>query len=111
VDFDVSLIERLFRAELLRVLLGKDLISQDIVDNLLSWRHSGFSVHGDVKAHDRDADPTCARPSPLNALRRPGLRFCHLIRPNTPFPCSGFLLAAAFAWFQAASISLKCSPS
>ncbi len=41
------------RAELLRTLLGKDLISQDIVDNLLSWRHSGFSVHGDVKAHDR----------------------------------------------------------
>ena len=51
--FDVSLIERLFRAELLRVLLGKDLICQDIVDNLLSWRHSGFSVHGGVKAHDR----------------------------------------------------------
>ena len=37
------------------MLLGKDLICQDIVDNLLSWRHSGFSVHGDVKAHDRDA--------------------------------------------------------
>ena len=54
-SFDVSLIERLFRAELLRVLLGKDLICQDIVDNLLSWRHSGFSVHGDVKAHDRDS--------------------------------------------------------
>ncbi len=53
--FDVSLIERLFRAELLRVLLGKELICQDIVDNLLSWRHSGFSVHGDVKAHDRDS--------------------------------------------------------
>ena len=51
--FDVSLIERIFRAELLRMLLGKDLICQDVVDNLLSWRHSGFSVHGDVKAHDR----------------------------------------------------------
>ena len=36
-------------------LLDEDLNSQDIVDNLLSWRHSGFSVHGDVKAHDRDS--------------------------------------------------------
>jgi len=53
--FDTSLIERIFRAELLRVLLGKGLICQGIVDNLLSWRHSGFSVHGDVKAADRDA--------------------------------------------------------
>jgi len=43
----------LFRAELLRILLGKGLISQDIVENLLSWRHSGFSVHGEAKAPDR----------------------------------------------------------
>ncbi len=53
--FDASLIERLFRAELLRILMGKGLISQDIVDNLLSWPHSGFSVHGDVRVPDRDA--------------------------------------------------------
>jgi len=26
-----------------------------VIDNLLSWRHSGFSVHGDVKVADRDA--------------------------------------------------------
>ena len=53
--FDTSLIERLFRAELLRLLVDKDLICQDIVDNLLSWHHSGFSVHGEVKAPDRDS--------------------------------------------------------
>ena len=53
--FDAGLIEQLFRAELLRVLMDKGLISQDIVDNLLSWRHSGFSVHGEVKAYDRDS--------------------------------------------------------
>jgi hypothetical protein len=45
----------MFRAEVLRLLRGKGLISQDIVDNLLSWRHSGFSVHGDVKVPDREA--------------------------------------------------------
>ena len=52
---DAGLIEQLFGAELLRVLMDKGLISQDIVDNLLSWRHSGFSVHGEVKAYDRDS--------------------------------------------------------
>jgi hypothetical protein len=44
---------RLFRAELLRLLLDRGLISQQIVDNLLSWRHSGFSVHADVCVTDR----------------------------------------------------------
>jgi hypothetical protein len=53
--FDTHLIEELFRAELLRVMVDKGLISQDVVDNLLSWRHSGFSVHGEVKVPDREA--------------------------------------------------------
>jgi hypothetical protein len=52
---DTSLIERLFRAEVLRLLMGKGLVSQEVVDNLLSWRHSGFSVHADVKVADRQA--------------------------------------------------------
>ena len=52
--FDTDLIERLFRAEVLRLLKGRGLISQDVVDNLLSWPHSGFSVHGDVRVPDRD---------------------------------------------------------
>jgi hypothetical protein len=53
--FDTQLIERLFRAEVLRLLRGRGLITQDVVDNLLSWRRTGFSVHGDVKVPDRDA--------------------------------------------------------
>jgi hypothetical protein len=52
---DTDLIERLFRAEVLRLLMAKGLICQDVVDNLLSWQHSGFSVHGDVKVADREA--------------------------------------------------------
>ena len=46
-------LERLFRAELLRLLLARGLISQEVVDNLLSWHHSGFSVHADVCVVDR----------------------------------------------------------
>nr|NIW37707.1 hypothetical protein [Gemmatimonadota bacterium] len=50
---DSRQLERLFRAELLRLLLGRGLISQEIIDNLLSWRHSGFSVHAEVTVADR----------------------------------------------------------
>jgi len=39
--FDTELIERLFRAEVLRLLMGKRLICQEVVDNLLSWRAPG----------------------------------------------------------------------
>ena len=46
-------VERLFRAEVLRMLLEKELITEAIVDNLLSWRHSGFSAHGAVRVEDR----------------------------------------------------------
>ena len=50
---DCRQLERLFRAELLRLLLNRNLISQDVVDNLLSWHHSGFSVHAEVCVTDR----------------------------------------------------------
>jgi hypothetical protein len=51
--FDSLHVERLFRAEVLRMLLGKELIGEATVDNLLSWRHSGFSAHGAVRVEDR----------------------------------------------------------
>jgi hypothetical protein len=53
VWFDSRHVERLFRAELLRMLLDKELVTEAVVDNLLSWRHSGFSAHGAVRAEDR----------------------------------------------------------
>lgn len=42
---DFQHVERLFRAEVLRMLLGKELITEAVVDNVLSWRHSGSSAH------------------------------------------------------------------
>jgi hypothetical protein len=39
--FDSRYVERLFRAEVLRMLLDKELISEATIDNLLSWHHSG----------------------------------------------------------------------
>ena len=41
------------RVEVLRLLTGNRLISQEVIDNLLSWRRSGFSLHGGVKVPDR----------------------------------------------------------
>ncbi len=41
---------------MLRLLLDKELISEATIDNLLSWNHSGFSVHGSVWVEDRQGD-------------------------------------------------------
>ncbi len=35
------------------MLVHKSLITEETVRNLLSWRHSGFSVHGSVQVDDR----------------------------------------------------------
>ena len=46
------LIAGLFRARLLKVLLDEGVISQQIVDLLLSWNHhSGFNVHARGRIH------------------------------------------------------------
>jgi len=42
--FDSRHVERLFRAEGLRRLLDMELITAAVVDNLLSWRHSGPAI-------------------------------------------------------------------
>lgn len=35
------------------MLLGKEPITETLVDNLLSWRHGGFSAHGAARVEDR----------------------------------------------------------
>ena len=66
-------LERLFQAEVLRMLVDKGLISEETVCNLLSWRHSGFSVHGAVRVEDRQGAARLGRymircPLALNRL-------------------------------------------
>jgi hypothetical protein len=48
--FDSNKVEKLFRAEVLRLLLKKQLITEQAVNNMLSWRSSGFSAHASVRA-------------------------------------------------------------
>jgi len=76
--FDSGHVERLFRAEVLRMLLEKELITEAIVDNLLSWRHSGFSAHGAVRVEDRAGagpravpDPTTVTPAGMSSSFSP----------------------------------------
>ncbi len=48
--FNSRHLERLFRGEVLRMLVDKTIIDEEIVRSLLAWRHSGFSVHGGAAA-------------------------------------------------------------
>ena len=44
---------RLFRAEVLRLLVARGKISGELVGNLLTWRHGGFSVHAGAPVEER----------------------------------------------------------
>ncbi len=66
-------LERLFQAEVLRMLMDKGLIGEETVRNLLTWRHSGFSVHGAVRVEGRQGAARLGRymircPLALNRL-------------------------------------------
>jgi hypothetical protein len=51
---DPKAAERLFQHKLLRLLRRKELLSQERLELLLSWKHSGFSVHNDVRVAGGD---------------------------------------------------------
>jgi hypothetical protein len=44
---EADMIEQVFRHRVFRMLLDEDAVTQDLVDDLLAWRHSGFSAWGD----------------------------------------------------------------
>jgi hypothetical protein len=49
-SFDDGHITEIFSREVLRFLVGKELLSPEWAERLLSWRHTGFSVHSRVRA-------------------------------------------------------------
>jgi len=51
--FDAEAVEKLSRAEVLRLLIGRGKLTEAVVDNLLSWRQSGFSVHTGAPVESR----------------------------------------------------------
>ncbi|HXV61769.1 MAG TPA: transposase [Vicinamibacteria bacterium] len=48
--------ELLFRHKMFRLLRDRGLISQERIDLLLSWRHSGFSVHNRTTVYPNDTE-------------------------------------------------------
>ncbi len=48
--------ELVFRHKLLRFLRDRDLISEERIDLLLSWQHSGFSVHNHTTVYPSDTE-------------------------------------------------------
>jgi len=54
--FDTGDLEKIFQHKLLKMLLSKGKITQDLINMLLSWRHSGFSVFCGPRIHPREED-------------------------------------------------------
>ena len=42
---DMKVIEELFAASVFRMLLEENMISEELVEKMNSWKHSGFSVY------------------------------------------------------------------
>ncbi len=53
---DTHKAELLFRHKLLRLLRDRELISQQRIDLLLSWRHSGFQIHNHTTVYPHDTE-------------------------------------------------------
>jgi Putative transposase len=53
-EIDIKKLESLFRHKVLKLLLSDKRICEELVEKLLSWKNSGFSVHNQVKIKSRD---------------------------------------------------------
>ena len=53
---DAHQAELLFRHKVLRLLRDKDLITQERIDLLLSWKNSGFGVHNHTTVYPHDTE-------------------------------------------------------
>jgi hypothetical protein len=52
--FDTDPLEKLFQHKVLKMLLRKGKITQEVVKLILSWRHTGFNVHCGPRIQPRD---------------------------------------------------------
>jgi hypothetical protein len=65
-------ITRIFAHEVLGLLVSKDLISPQVREQILSWRHTGFNTHSKVRTTTREDARRVARymAKPILALKR-----------------------------------------
>jgi Putative transposase len=74
---DTESLEKLFEHKVLKMLVRKGKITQEVVKLIMSWRHSGFNVHCGprIQSGDEEAMENLARyivPYRLFRLVRPG---------------------------------------
>jgi hypothetical protein len=50
----------LFRRRVIKLLVGQELLNEDLARNLLSWKHSGFSIDNSVRILDESAQESLA---------------------------------------------------
>jgi ribosomal protein S27E len=55
-SFDDARLAEVFAREVLGFLVGRELLSSEWAERLLSWRHTGFSVHSRVRAKTKPED-------------------------------------------------------
>ncbi|GJQ60396.1 MAG: hypothetical protein D8M57_01735 [Candidatus Scalindua sp. AMX11] len=48
-DVDLKPLEDIFRASVFKMLKDEGKIDDDVINKLMNWRHSGFSVHNGVR--------------------------------------------------------------
>ena len=53
-EVDLKPLEELFRANLFNMLKKEGKVNDDLINKLMEWRHSGFSVHNGVKVKRDD---------------------------------------------------------
>ena len=77
--FEAKQLEEIFRHNVFKMLLSKGKITQELVDMLMSWRHSGFNVYcgpriqpGDDQAMENLARGICP---PIFVADHPGIIF------------------------------------
>ncbi len=54
-EIDIKKLEILFRHKVFKMLLREEKIRRELVDKLLSWKNSGFSIHNQVKIQSHDS--------------------------------------------------------
>jgi hypothetical protein len=52
-EVDLDPLEEIFRASLFKMLKDEEKITDELINKLMSWRHSGFGVHNGVRVEER----------------------------------------------------------
>ena len=53
---DLAPLEEIFRAKVLKMLKAEGKIADELINNLMNWKHSGFSVHNGVRIAKDDEE-------------------------------------------------------